>query len=203
MGWLIMKMYNKIPFLSVVFAILLIFFLGVPVHAETVGASKASDFLAKTIPETGLSTDEAEVATGKLINRALGLAGIAFLILTVYAGFRWMTAQGNEDQVTKARETLTASLIGIAVILLAFSVSTYIIGRLQSTVGGTQGPDGGYLGGENLGCCIITADNEISWTMETKKGCGTQAGDGNWNYYEQKNAAECSNLKQDAERALR
>ena len=36
-----------------------------------------------------------ETATGRIINAALTLVGIIFLLLMVYGGYLWMTARGN------------------------------------------------------------------------------------------------------------
>ncbi|PIR92378.1 hypothetical protein COU01_01910, partial [Candidatus Falkowbacteria bacterium CG10_big_fil_rev_8_21_14_0_10_44_15] len=53
--------------------------------------------------------------------------GIIFLVLVLYAGFLWMTAAGNEDQVTKAKSILTTSIIGIVIIVAAYAIVTFVL----------------------------------------------------------------------------
>jgi len=54
-----------------------------------------------------------------LINVALGLLGLFFVILIMYAGFTWMTAQGDEKKVQKAKDIIKNSIYGVAIVLLA------------------------------------------------------------------------------------
>jgi hypothetical protein len=53
----------------------------------------------------------------------LGFIGTIFLVLTLYAGFKWMTAAGNEDEVTQAKTLLNQAVIGLIVILMAYSIT--------------------------------------------------------------------------------
>ena len=55
--------------------------------------------------------------------------GFVFFCLMFYAGYIWMTAHGNEDRVTKAKDILTAALIGIAIIVAGYGVTVFIAGR--------------------------------------------------------------------------
>lgn len=64
---------------------------------------------------------------GKIIKIVLGLLGIIFLALTVYAGVLWMTAAGNEEQVTKALDILKTSVIGLIIIIAAYSITYFIV----------------------------------------------------------------------------
>ena len=78
---------------------------------------------------------------GKIIRIILGLLGIIFLGLTVYAGALWMTAAGEAEKVTTATGILKMAVIGLAIILAAYSLSNFIFDRLtRSTTGNTQNP---------------------------------------------------------------
>ena len=48
------------------------------------------------------------------------LAIAVFMI--IYAGFIWMTAAGEEDKLTRARQTLIYALVGIAVVVVAYGL---------------------------------------------------------------------------------
>lgn len=64
---------------------------------------------------------------GKIIKIVLGLLGIIFLALTVYAGVLWMTAAGNEEKVTKAVDILKTSVIGLIIIVAAYSITYFVV----------------------------------------------------------------------------
>lgn len=65
-----------------------------------------------------------------VINGILGLLGIIFLVLVLYAGFLWMTAAGNEDQVGKAKNILTTSIIGIIIIVAAYAIVKFVLAAI-------------------------------------------------------------------------
>lgn len=62
-----------------------------------------------------------------VVNYLLSLIGVIFLILIVTAGIKWMTAAGNEDQLKKAKSTITQSLIGLAIVFLAYLISFFVV----------------------------------------------------------------------------
>lgn len=59
----------------------------------------------------------------QLIKTVLGLLGIIFVGLTLYAGFTIMTARGEEDKVAEGKKTLTRAVLGIIIIMSAFSLT--------------------------------------------------------------------------------
>lgn len=67
------------------------------------------------------------VLIGKIIRTVLGLLGIIFLLLMVYAGFLWMTARGESDPVDKAKDIIKQSIIGLIIIFLAYALTGFII----------------------------------------------------------------------------
>ncbi len=67
-----------------------------------------------------------------IINTILGLVGIILLILFIYAGFLWMTAGGDSDQIKKAKDILKNAVIGVIIIVLSYAISNYVISRVVS-----------------------------------------------------------------------
>lgn len=65
-----------------------------------------------------------------VINILLGLAGIAATILIIVAGTRWILAGGNEEQITKSKDTIKGSVIGIIIVLSAFVIVNFLVDRL-------------------------------------------------------------------------
>ncbi len=71
-----------------------------------------------------------EERIGSMIQVFLSFLGVIFLILMLYAGFRWMTAAGEEEQITKAKDTIRAAVIGLVIVLAAYALSVFVIERL-------------------------------------------------------------------------
>jgi uncharacterized membrane protein YwzB len=80
----------------------------------------------------------------KIVNIVLGLIGIVFIVLAIYSGARWMTSQGNDEAITKAKNTLKNLAIGIIIIAAGYSISYFIVDRLE-TASGTKAPDHGSI----------------------------------------------------------
>ncbi len=66
------------------------------------------------------------------INTVLGLLGVIFLVIIIYAGFLWMTAGGNDDQVGKAKKWLVNGIIGVVIVIAAYSISYFVLSALLS-----------------------------------------------------------------------
>ena len=62
-----------------------------------------------------------------IVNVILGLLGLIFVILIIYAGFTWMTAQGDKDKVQKAKDTIKNSIYGVVIILFAYILANWVI----------------------------------------------------------------------------
>jgi len=74
----------------------------------------------------------------RIVSVFLGLLGIIFTILIFYAGYRWMTAGGNEDKVKQAKDQLTAGIIGLAIILASAAISHFVFKKILFTTTGTE-----------------------------------------------------------------
>ncbi len=78
----------------------------------------------------GLPTTDIRLIIAKIIRIALGLLGIIALVLILYSGFLWMTAGGNEEQIDSAKKVLTNTVIGLAIILSAYAIVSFVISKL-------------------------------------------------------------------------
>jgi hypothetical protein len=82
--------------------------------------------------KTGLSSDLVGTV-GTVVKGILGLTGTIFLLLTVYAGILWMTAQGEEDQIKKATDIIKACTIGLIITLSAYSITFFVTNRVSKS----------------------------------------------------------------------
>ena len=80
----------------------------------------------------GYKTDDADpaVLVGKIIKAALSFVGIIFLVLMIYGGYTWMMARGNEQEVEKAKNLITAAIIGLIIVLAAYAISYFILEKI-------------------------------------------------------------------------
>lgn len=158
-------MKNK---LSLLFFLGLVFF-GLPVQAKkTLGDAQSA--LGDVVTPTGISEGNISVAAGNVVKGITASMGIVFFILMVYSGIVWMTARGEEDRVTKARETIIAATIGLTIVVSAYAVTQLVVDKVikpnssdstGSNFDGTSGSGGSTAGGApntfggvSLGCCI-------------------------------------------------
>ncbi len=62
-----------------------------------------------------------------IIRRSLQFISIIVFCYMLYAGFRWMTAGGNEEQIGEAKQTIRNCVIGLIVITSAYSLTYFAI----------------------------------------------------------------------------
>lgn len=110
----------------------------------TDGVTQLQDNLSGFGRNTGLGKDaDLKTKIAGVINIVLGFLGMLATIMIIYAGFKWLTAAGNEEQVTHAKATLRNAVIGIVVIFLSFVIVNFTVMQLTDTVGGGGGGGGG------------------------------------------------------------
>ena len=79
---------------------------------------------------TGLGDKDIRVTVGNIINVALGLLGIVAVVIILIGGFEWMTAGGNEEKTGEAKKRIVAGVIGLAIILSAYAIASFVINSL-------------------------------------------------------------------------
>ena len=88
--------------------------------------------------EGGYNTNPEEssltVIIAKMIRNVFALLGILMVVYTVWAGFKWMTAAGDSGQVDEAKNMLKNAVIGMAIMLMAFSIAQFVVGSLSKSV---------------------------------------------------------------------
>ncbi len=62
-----------------------------------------------------------------IIRSAFGLLGIVIFVFYLYAGYLWLTAAGNDEQVGKAKNVIRDTTIGLIVLFAAYSIAVAVI----------------------------------------------------------------------------
>lgn len=68
-----------------------------------------------------------QIVIAKVIEIILSTVGIVFIVLLVYGGYMFITAQGEEEKIKKAMDIIKPAVVGLIVILIAYSI-TYFVG---------------------------------------------------------------------------
>lgn len=78
-----------------------------------------------------------------LIQTILGFLGIVFLVLTIMSGFKWMTSEGNDAEIKKAKDSLKSSIIGLLIVIAAYTITYSVFTYLPFASNGSGGGGGG------------------------------------------------------------
>jgi len=57
-----------------------------------------------------------------IVKVILGVVGALALAMFVYGGMMWMTSAGNDQRITKGKETLTWAVIGLLIIFSSYAI---------------------------------------------------------------------------------
>ncbi len=112
-------------------------FVRLPLAHAASGALEAEDLLSSDFGDsTGLGQSDLQTTIGSLIRVALGFLGVVAVVIILFGGFKWMTAGGNDEKVGEAKRLIVAGIIGLAIILSAYAIASFVI---SSIVGATAG----------------------------------------------------------------
>ncbi len=75
----------------------------------------------------GIGTADLQATVIKIIQFVLGLLGLIAVIMILWGGFMWLTAGGNEERVAKAKKIISAAVIGLIVVLLAWAIVIFVV----------------------------------------------------------------------------
>lgn len=125
---------NKTLFF-IIFFLLNLSFVGF-VSAGNLSDSFNSNRIKDSANKMGFNANDSrqvEDIVGTVIYSVLTLLGVIFIVLIIYGGFLWMTAGGNDQEVTKAKKIIKNAAIGLVVIVLSYSLSWLILNVFVKT----------------------------------------------------------------------
>ncbi len=82
--------------------------------------------LGATAGESGAGfavAQDPRLIAANIVKISLSLLGVLFVAYAVYAGFMIMTARGEEERIEEGKKTLQRAIIGLVIILSAFSIT--------------------------------------------------------------------------------
>jgi len=101
------------------------------------GLKASQETLSDVKGAAGIGTGAQELPTliGRIIGVLLGVMGIILVIYIVMAGITYMTAGGDDTKVKKAKAMIQTSVVGIIIIVAAYSISSFVIAQIITATG--------------------------------------------------------------------
>ena len=133
----IKKIKNKLVLFSTGF---LLFFPSIALKAQLIESEDLSAVSGEFADGAGFTNIGLGSIIATIISIVLSLLALIFLVLTIMAGFKWMNAGGNEEEVKKAQTTLKNAVIGLVIVLAAYAITYFIFNSLPFSGGGSTLP---------------------------------------------------------------
>lgn len=93
---------------------------------DRVGQGGLQEVGEEAYGEVGSPTTSLGETISMIIRIILGFLGIIFVILIILAGFKYMTAAGNDEKVKEAVKQITNAAIGLLIILSSYAITVFI-----------------------------------------------------------------------------
>ncbi len=123
-------MFKKIHILFI--GATLVFGLLTPIASPVLVSATPASEIKKGVNKSG--GDSGRDNLGKdiknITNLLLFLVGVIAVIAIVISGLRFVTANGNQDQVTSARNGVLYAVVGIVVALMAYAIVYFVVDNL-------------------------------------------------------------------------
>ena len=137
-----MKKYKKPVFSLLIICGLAFFAFGLSFNlakcqaADNITTKMIGSITNITLPSAGTSQADINNKThhivGKAINAFISFLGIIFLALTIYGGYKWMLAKGEEEEIKKAKEIIKAAVIGLINVLMSYAITYFVVSQIQN-----------------------------------------------------------------------
>lgn len=80
---------------------------------------------------SGISSENNFVTNaGKIVNIFFSLLGVIFVVLMLYAGYKYMVAAGDQSKVEYALSTIRRAIIGLIITVGSYAISNFVLYRL-------------------------------------------------------------------------
>lgn len=105
--------------------------LAIPALALAADSLNTSDLGVDAIQSSiKLGSGDVRQTAARIINIALGFLGIIAVVIVLLGGFKYMIAGGNDEKTGEARKLIVSGIIGLAIILSAWAITSFVISRL-------------------------------------------------------------------------
>ncbi len=85
----------------------------------------------------GLGSGDLVTTIASIIRVALGFLGVVAVVIILAGGFKWMTSGGEDAKVKDAKKLMISGCIGLAIVLAAYAIASFVIGSLTTAISNT------------------------------------------------------------------
>lgn len=78
-----------------------------------------------------IPTTSASDLFGNALNLTYFIAGAVSVIVIIIAGIMYISSSGDAGRVAKAKNLLTYAIVGLVIVLSAFVITNFVIGRFN------------------------------------------------------------------------
>lgn len=102
--------------------------------------------IGQTASEAGYDVQEGDpestlgATINRVVNLAIGMLGVVATLFIIYAGYLWMTAGGDTNQIEHAKHILKQVVVGFIVLSLAYALVTFVFSLISRAGGSDQAP---------------------------------------------------------------
>ncbi len=65
-----------------------------------------------------------------MLNWAIGIAALAAVVMLIFAGYKYISANGDEGKVEEATKTLTYAIVGLVVCFIAVMLVQFVLANI-------------------------------------------------------------------------
>jgi hypothetical protein len=139
------KLFNRVNSYTkkILFCFIILFLIALPVfqlNATNPALKSAQQGLIDSAKDAGLTdktnpdevNSEAEIRSiiTQIVGYILAILGVILLVQIIFAGYSWMMSGGNEEKIKKSKDKIVSSIIGLAIIMIAYVLVSSIFGLL-------------------------------------------------------------------------
>jgi uncharacterized membrane protein len=70
---------------------------------------------------------------GKIAQTSLGVLSVVCITVLVLAGYKYVTAMGNDEQTQKAKTSIQWAIIGLLIAIFSYSIVNVIVNTIPKT----------------------------------------------------------------------
>ncbi len=112
-----------------------------PICPEVLAGSEETTTILQEIAQKGFDAKEAVDKPEDVLYKQIGnfilvlirIVGVVLMIVILYAGFLWLTAGGNQEQVSQAMKWIKNGIIGVVIVAMAYLIVGFVVGSLFSS----------------------------------------------------------------------
>ena len=79
--------------------------------------------------ETGIPQADADTVVTNILNGIYFIAGLVAVIVIIIAGLTFINSGGDSGRVAKAKNQILYAVVGLIVVISAFAITNFVIGR--------------------------------------------------------------------------